>query len=241
MLLPYIETYWTVHVFCNEGGCHKILPDGCVDIIFSFTDESSKGLLPFVPNVIGTMTSFTQVHYPTDVYFLGIRFKPVGITAFVSSPIHEFTDHRIDLTLVDSLFDNSFHKDLPEKKSLSEKIKHIDGYFLKKLKHAFKLESQIVYAVDLIKQTNGLLSPAEIASKACLSTRHFERKFKSAIGVAPKTFCKVIKFKHTMSYLKQHPSNSLYSVAIECGYFDHAHMIKEFKFLSGDSPSLFRS
>ncbi|MFT3738773.1 MAG: helix-turn-helix transcriptional regulator [Breznakibacter sp.] len=242
MLDRYVETYWTVQGFLDEGEYHRVLPDGCVDIIFSFTaNNHPSGLLPFVPNVVGTMTCYSQGYYPSDVDFLGIRFKPAGITAFIRSPINEFTDRRIDLALVDgSLFDDYFHMDLPGKTSVGEKIEHIDAYFIRKLKYVFGLEPQIVHAVDLIKRTKGLLSPTDIASKVCLSPRHFERKFKSAVGISPKTFSKVTKFGHSISYLKKHPGESLFSVAVDCGYYDHAHMIREFQFMSGSSPSYFK-
>jgi len=44
LLAPYIETYWSSNDFGGKGKFHKILPDGCVDIIFTFDktkDEST--------------------------------------------------------------------------------------------------------------------------------------------------------------------------------------------------------
>ena len=121
-----------------------------------------------------------------------------------------------------------------------QRIEHIDTYFVQKLKSIFKPQRQIVYAVDLIQKTKGLLSLAEVADKACLSPRHFERKFKAAVGVSPKTFSKVVKFKHAVSFLNEHKDESIFSIAIDCGYYDHTHMIKDFKNLSGNTPSFYR-
>lgn len=239
LLTPYIETYWSVCGFRQEEELLKILPDGCIDIIFSF-EGNQLGLNQLTPNIIGTLTSYSMGSYYNIVNLIGIRFRPAGITAFTHTPINEFTDKRVNLTLIESLFDELFYVELPEKASTELKINHIDSFFLSKLRRGiFELDSPIVYAINLIRTTNGQLPLADVASKCCLSLRHFERKFKTSIGVSPKTFSKIVKFQYTISYLKNN-NNSLYLTAIDCGYYDQAHLMKDFRAFSGDSPSNFR-
>lgn len=241
LLAPYIEVYWTAEGFVEQEVPYTVLPDGCVDIIFSFGDTSSKsGLEPILPNIIGTMTTYLQAYYNGSVCMLGIRFKPAGFTAFTQIPINEFTNRQISLTSVDTLFDEQFYAALPEKKRMKDKMLHIDSYFVHKLGKLFSIDQQVEYAVALIRQTNGLLPLTAIAYESCLSLRHFERKFKAAIGVSPKTFSKVIKLKHTIAYLKEHKSTSLFAAAVDCGYYDQAHLIKELRALSGNTPSYYK-
>jgi AraC-like DNA-binding protein len=241
LLLPYIETYWTSSGFVEGKELFKVLPDGCVDILFSFAPTSPRdNLIPFLPHIIGTMTTYSEVCYQGQVDMLGIRFKPAGITAFICIPIYEFTNLRIDMSLLDSLFDKSFYDSLPEKAHIKDKIAHIDTYFTRKLQYIFELEPRIVYAVDLIRKSQGTISLSKVASQACLSPRHFERKFKTAVGISPKMFSKVTKFEHALSILQRQNNDNLLSIAIDCGYYDHTHLIKDFKALSGDTPSFFR-
>jgi AraC-like DNA-binding protein len=240
LLTPYIETYWTVYGFKSTEEFHNILPDGCIDIIFSFGTHQ-LGLGSVVPNIVGTTTSFSVGSYSNWVNLVGIRFKPAGFTAFTRTPMYEFTDQRINLDLVESLFDERFYSELPEKELTKEKIQHIDSYLTEKLRYIFEPERQIAYAVDLIRYTKGQLPLTEIASKSCLSLRHFERKFKMAIGISPKSFSKIVKFKYAISYLNKNKNASIFSAAIDCGYYDHAHLIKDFRTLSGQSPSDFRN
>ncbi|MFV0588338.1 DUF6597 domain-containing transcriptional factor [Bacteroides reticulotermitis] len=240
LLAPYIETYWTASGYNQEAELHRVLPDGCVDIIFSFEEDALLGMQPTSPNIIGTMTTYLESAYVNKVDMLGMRFKPAGFTAFTRTPISEFTDQRVSLVLVETLFDERFYVELPQKPTTRERIQHLDAYFLEKLKRVFQPEPQIVYAVDLIRQTKGLLPLTEVAYKSCLSLRHLERKFKVAVGTSPKAFSKVVKFQHTVSYLERNKDTSLFHTAIDCGYYDQAHLIKEFKTLSGDSPSYFK-
>jgi hypothetical protein len=59
-LFPLIETYWSASSFKETEAPVKILPDGCVDIIFTF-DKTAGNVRS---NIIGTMTTFIEVCYP---------------------------------------------------------------------------------------------------------------------------------------------------------------------------------
>lgn len=238
LLLPYIETYWSTEGFSNQIKEEKILPDGCVDIIFSFGDSfTENSLTPFIPNVVGTMTTYSKVFFKNNISIFGIRFTPGGVKAFIKNPIYEFKNQLVDVSLTDSIFDSEFYLKLPELLSIEEKIKQIDSYLLRKIQYTNNIDTQISFAIDLIRKANGRESPKLIANTCCLSLRHFERKFKSIIGISPKTFSKIEKFKMTVSYLRINKNVDLFTTAIECGYYDESHLIKDFKKLSGDSPS----
>lgn len=238
LLHQYVETYWAAWGFMKTEEYHKILPDGCVDILFSFGSVSAKDrVVPFRPNIIGTTTSYLENYYLNTLDMIGIRFRPGGLTAFTFTPIHEFTDKTIELALTDSLFDDEFHAGLPEMKTVEERIKHLDYYLVGKLKKTFEPERRIIHAVNLIQHSKGQLSLQDVARESCLSPRHLERKFKASIGLSPKAFSNIIRFKSALSYLEQNTDSTLPDIAVRFGYYDKAHLIKEFKKLSGELPS----
>lgn len=239
-LFPYVETYWTAVGYCSHLSSDRILPDGCIDIIFTFGDRSEYNTLtPFQPNIVGTMTSYADVLYHKSVSMLGIRFRPAGLTAFTKVSMSHFTDQSIDATCTESIFDDEFYARLPDLELMDEKLKHIDSYLVRMLKYVFDIDRQTAYAVELVRKTGGLLSLEKVAESSCLSLRHLERKFSLAIGVTPKMFSRIVKLNHAISYLKDNSEESISSVAIACGYYDHSHFIKEFNMFTGDSPSHF--
>lgn len=236
ILTPYIETYWMSEGFKGEGDSHKILPDGCVDIIF-FLNRANEQIQT---SIIGTMTTPINVNYSETIQIFGVRFKPTGIVAFTPVSIHEFTDRDVELESVETLFCKSFHERLRQKQSMEEIITYTDNYLMNCLPYIYQPDKRIIHAVDLILLTQGRLSLSEAASEVCLSQRHFERKFKSAVGISPKTFAKITRFKLALRCMQKHPQKDLLSIAIECGYYDHTHLIKDFKRISGDTPKTIR-
>lgn len=234
-----IETYWVSDTMVSFASTRRILPDGCVDIIFSFTNNDGAGrLLPFMPYIVGTMTSFLDVSYDTGmVQMLGIRFRPNGITAFTKIPVSELTDKSIELALTETLFDSSFYERLSGFQTMKERIFSIEIYLISRLPNYFIPEKRIDYVVECIRKANGLITVRQIAAAACLSERQLERKFKSVIGISPKIFSRIIKFRYTVDYLRCSPKDSLYMAALECGYFDHSHLIKDFREFGGVLPN----
>jgi len=233
LLTPWVKTYWTANDFLNNENVSKILPDGCVDIIFIF--DKTKGT--FYAKICGTMTSFFEISYPQSVQMFGIRFKPAGITAFTRIPVDEFTDRDVELALADTLFDKSFYEKIPEKQSIEEIITLTDNFLITRIPYLYYSNKQIIHSIDLIYFAKGQLPLAGVASDVCLCQRHFEREFKSTIGISPKLFAKIFRFKHALRCLKNYPHKDLLTIAIECGYYDHSHLIKDFKTLSGETPT----
>ena len=94
-------------------------------------------------------------------------------------------------------------------------------------------------SLHYIFEANGLISQTELAEKCAISTRHFRRRFKEIIGVPPKYYCKVIQLNTIFQLLKTANSDGLHRMALDCGYYDQAHFIKDFNQIIGSSPKRF--
>ena len=69
-----------------------------------------------------------------------------------------------------------------------------------------------------------------------LTARHND--FKAEVGMTPKLFSRVQRFQRTRTLIEHMGSSEWVDIAMECGYFDQSHLIREFHELSGISPGL---
>jgi len=235
-LTPWVKNYWSASGFTGSDVTPKVFPDGCTYIIL----KSDNTVGSSYAGLFGMRTAFVEVDYPKSTQLFGVCFKPAGITAFTRVPLEELTDRRVELALVETLFDKSFYETLSEKQSIAEIIAHTNSCLLKQFSSLYPADRQIIRAVDLINRSKGQLSLAGVASDVCLCQRHFERKFKSAIGVSPKMFAKIFRLHYALQCMKEYPDKDLLTIAIECGYYDQTHFAKDFKSLTGNTPSDFR-
>src|SRR5262249_54367623 len=92
-------------------------------------------------------------------------------------------------------------------------------------------------AAKLLHHTKGQYRIAELADYCQVSVRQLERGFQQVIGTSPKTFARTLRFQEAQRRIMFDPGADLTDLAYECGYFDQAHFNKDFKAITGKTPS----
>ena len=81
---------------------------------------------------------------------------------------------------------------------------------------------------------------AELAAETGLSTRRLGALFQAEIGLAPKEAGRVFRFAHARRRIGRAVTHAetLAALAAECGFYDQAHLAREFRALAGCPPSV---
>ena len=248
-LSPYIDKYWEFEGKPEYGMRIHILPDGCVDFIFTLgevanTVGGSLVMHPYRSYFVGPMNTYSElVTYAETVHMLGVRFLPGGIFHFADLPLQELVNKRVSTADLPTLFDDSFAERMCELTSTSERIHLLENILLRFLAHHNSLDSRqdLAFAVHRIKQSKGNLSIDSLTRQICLCPRQFERRFKMFTGYTAKEYSRIIRFQNTIDLLRELPGESLLSIAVKAGYYDVSHLSREIKRLSGNTPSSFAS
>ena len=82
--------------------------------------------------------------------------------------------------------------------------------------------------------TGGAARVDELARELGWSRRHFTQRFKNELGLAPKTLARVARFQRARQQLSA--GTPLGRIALDCGYYDQAHMNRDFRALAGRPP-----
>ena len=95
----------------------------------------------------------------------------------------------------------------------------------------------IVQAVQHIVMHEGSLPVESLLQMVSVNERTLERKFKLHIGITPKRFSDIVRLNTSAKKVQQVKApRKLTGVAYDCGYFDQAHFINEFKKYTGITP-----
>ena len=231
LLEKHIDFYWVLQTDSKYKPIKvPLFADACSDIFVNLGSlpASFNGHAALQPGRVyigGISTSSCFVTSFPDSTFIGIRFKPGGLPVFYKLPVVEIVDqivefHDRDLSLIagpDEL--------LPER---------LDLLFLSKKSHSDSF-SPITEAVNYYK---GQISVDLLAQNCNISTRTLERLFYVNLGISPKEFIGIVKFRRTLKILQEaHSKGKLLEIALEMGYYDHAHLSREIKKHAGLPPS----
>ncbi|KQQ99421.1 helix-turn-helix domain-containing protein [Deinococcus sp. Leaf326] len=96
-----------------------------------------------------------------------------------------------------------------------------------------------VQAARRIYEASGTVRVADLAAELGLSPRTLERQFAQQVGVSPKTLARVVRFDAANLRIRTDPEVPVAELIFELGFFDQAHLIREFRALSSMTPGTF--
>lgn len=87
--------------------------------------------------------------------------------------------------------------------------------------------------------TGGTARVEDVAREAGWSRRHLAACFRDEVGLTPKAAARLLRFNRAATLLRRGCSERLGDVALDCGYFDQAHLNRDFRQFAGCSPGEF--
>jgi AraC-like DNA-binding protein len=201
-----------------------------MDLLFDFMSVGSQRA-----SVIGTMTRPLTVTTTGPVDLLGVRFRPGGLSAFLTLDAAELTDAQVDLT--------NFWGHLAEEiwRRLSEATPAGRVWLLHEMLNArangrIQTDPFILHCVTRIEAARGDLRIGELEKSTGLSARQLERKFARHLGISPKTFARVVRFR-ALAAAATKPDPNWVTLAGDFGFADQPHLAREFKAFAGLTPT----
>ena len=106
------------------------------------------------------------------------------------------------------------------------------------------VRDEVSYAWRRLRETRGAVSVADLAAETGWSARHLSAQFRAETGLSPKEAARVVRFDRARRTLLRRGAAgrlaALASLAAEFGFYDQAHMAREFGEFAGCAPSEFR-
>ena len=232
-LAASIDCFWSIEGAGSELHVERIFPDGSPGLVLNVGEKctTDNGLVTMQPGkayLVGAMTAYKETYLNGKHHLIGVCFKPGAFAQFYNNlPLAEFTEQTVEL-------EKKLAPDTSKMKDLS--FAALNAFFLKRLTPP---QHDISDIVKFIKAARGQITVDALAKKKHTTPRQLERSFQKHIGITPKEFINITRFQHAYADItlnKKH--KSLLDIAIEHGYYDHAHLSNEIKRYTGLPPSL---
>ena len=91
-------------------------------------------------------------------------------------------------------------------------------------------------AGTLLNEARGQLRVDELAEAADVSPRRLRQLFLREVGVPPKRLARILRFREALERLATAPAVDLIRLALDCGYYDQAHLYRDFRALATMTP-----
>lgn len=213
-----IRCYWSLHGYAEEEIPYLVIPDYCMDILYSYPDNKAL--------ITGVSDEPYTIELKGDIRMFGIRFMPGAFYSIFNIPARLLYRQCIDFELCGTSFKLT---DLfPENITDSH-------YLIRYLNSVFSVTDPKMnqLAAELI--TNSFMSSRKHSFLDNYSYKTFNRRLHEAVGLSYASYQNIVRF-HKAVYCLLYSNNTQADAAVLNGYYDQPHWVKSIKSYSGFTP-----
>ena len=212
--------------------------------------------------VVGLHTRHQVTRAAGERHFMVVRFTPIGAHLFLGLPMHLIANEAIDLGQIDSKLAGAVMRRMAPARSWSERFAAMESLIAERIAEA-QMSSPVSAVWRKLAAADGRIALGALAAEAECSHRTLIARFRTCVGLPPKTIARLLRFNRVMRTLdassrtranetvgkpyieSAHSGGPGMSairwadIAADCGYFDQAHLIKDFRAFAGDTPDAF--
>ncbi|MEU3623677.1 AraC family transcriptional regulator [Amycolatopsis coloradensis] len=164
---------------------------------------------------------------------IAVALTPLGAYGLFGIPLRALANSTVGAA--DLLPPGSLTEQLAEAAGWPERFRLLDEYLVSRLVRGLELAAPVRYAWDRLSA--GPVRVGTLADEIGWSRQHLNARFREQIGLGPKTIGRITRLNRAMALLNRASSLSWSEVAYRGGYSDQAHLVREFRALTGCSPT----
>jgi AraC-like DNA-binding protein len=255
-LRPFIAWYSGYRQAGLPPARHRGLPSPYLTLIFTLDDPLVLAAHPdprqapgsYRILVGGLHTSPALVTHDGRQSGVQLQLSPLGARALLGMPAGELAGIDVDGPAVLGAFADQIVERMREQPDWAGRFAVIDEMLTARLAGpgaADGVRPEVGHAWRLLLKSDGLCNVAALAAETGWSDRHLRSRFREETGLTPKAAGRVIRFDRARRRLQAQATSgdltSLAGLAADFGYYDQAHLAREFRELAGCPPSVWVS
>lgn len=222
---PAISHFYAFDV--AESTTVLAVPDGCVDVVFDCDANCPSA------KICGTPLTAQAVDLHKDHHYFGVRFSPGVIPGFIDVLAADLTERELNLLEVSRfaqrIFDNIIQAPL-----LAEQMRLFNDYLAPRL--TGKTSNLTRMVIQQALRHRGAIRIQQLEDLSGYTSRTLHRQFSQDTGLSPKAFCRIIRCQAALDTLNTQPDVSFSALALDLGFADQSHFLRDFKKLVSTTP-----
>lgn len=229
------------------AGVHMIISFGPVTHLLDPADPSapSRRHISFVP---GLHDALSLVETDGEGHGLEAELTPLGARCILGVPMQDLSNRVTDLDdLLGARAAALLTERLHDAAGWPERFDLLEAIFAKRVNDGPVPRPDVEWAWRRLEQTAGAVPVAQLAGELGCSRRHLSARFREEVGLPPKAVARVLRFQRAIAILREDGERAdgargpapWAQVAQACGYYDQAHLNREFQAFAGLSPGVF--
>jgi AraC-like DNA-binding protein len=189
--------------------------------------------------VSGLDDEFADTEHDGSADGVEINLTPPAAAMVFGVPAHELA--RSELSLDEALGAEGplLLERIAEAPDWSGRFRILDAALAARIDAARPPAPATTWAWRRLRETEGRLPVRALSEEIGCSTRHLAAQFRDHVGLPPKLVARVLRFNRATRLLLRDDGRRWAEIAGDCGYYDQAHLNRDFARFAGTTPSAF--
>ena len=245
-LSKFVDMLWLYEGYTQPHAKERILPTGEMQIVINLLEDRSsvydRDDTDHCQNFGGSLLSGAHSRYQVigtaqQASVIGVHFRPGGAFPFLRRPAGELRDTTVSLDALWGRTAIDLRDRLLEAETHQTRFEILEQALLAELARGFDHDDAVGFALRRFMAAPHVTTMASVSEQIGLSPKRFIQAFRDETGFTPKVFCRIRRFHRALDRMEGRQSVEWANVALDCGYFDQAHFIHDFRAFSGINPS----
>ena len=168
-----------------------------------------------------------------------IDFSPLGAALFLGRPLGALGNQVVDLAVLLGPEGRRLIAQLDEASGWAARFALLDRVIAGRIAAARPVGGELRHAWSALQASGGRIEIGALAQELGWSRTHLIRRFTDQFGLPPKRTARILRFDCAVRLLRSGTAESWTALALDCGYYDQAHMIRDFQRFAGSAPEDF--
>lgn len=176
----------------------------------------------------GQVTSPVEGEMRGKFKSLLVFIHPLGLYQFFGCTMSALTNASIPLS--ELLGEEAYHillHQIMTSDSNEAQIQVLNTFFLAQ-QPLFEVAEPVKKALEYIHIHQGNITVQDLERACFITRRSLERHFQVCVGLSPKVYANIIRFKNFMNYMNEHPDKTWTELCEQNGFYDHSHLTRYF-------------
>jgi AraC-like DNA-binding protein len=165
-----------------------------------------------------------------------LNLTPLGARALLGIPLIELRNRTVGLEELLGPAARRLAERLHAAGSSEQRFALLDEALAARAADAPPVRPDVGWAWRRLVETGGALEVRELARELGCSRRHLSGRFGQEVGLPPKRYARLLRFRRAVEALMRGGEQGLAEVAVACGYADQPHLNRDFRALAGTTP-----
>ncbi|MFI5508411.1 helix-turn-helix domain-containing protein [Mycobacterium sp. NPDC051804] len=172
---------------------------------------------------------------------LQVDLTPLGARRLLGMPMSELANRTVPIDDVFGRFGSELVQRVADAPDWPARFALIDAVIRARLADTEPVDAAVAWSMHRITQSNGAVSISSLAAELGWSHRRLIARYRDAIGLPPKLVSRIVRFEQLTALVAARPAIDWAGAAVECGFFDQAHLAREVRELADLTPTELRA